>query len=153
MQKSQTNASRKKHKHTATKPQTKKIEISNFLFFPDFFFMKEFLLILTKQKWRENNESCEFKKNFLLIITNYQLFDVSSPFFAFYARDTTTKPQRYSKHTLIFLIKIIGVFLIKNLIFDLHWQIFLFNQKKNNRIFFSVLKTRQWRFNFKKKSV
>ena len=52
---------------------------------------------------------------------------------------------------MIFHIKTIKVFFIKNLIFNLHQQLYFVWLKKNDRIFFLILKTRQWRFNFTKK--
>ena len=56
------------------------------------------------------------------------------------------------KHTPIFHIKTIKIFFIKNLIFDLHQQLILFNQKKTIvLLFFFILKTRQWRFNSTRK--
>ena len=96
--KSQTNASRKKHKHTATKSQIpKKKNFSNFYIFFRFFFMKRFLLILTKQKWRENNKKCEFKKKSYWLIINYWLFNVSLSFFVSHVHDIIAKSQCYSK--------------------------------------------------------
>ena len=130
------------------------LKFQNFAFFLNFFFTKRFLLILTKQKWCENNKNYKFKKKkSYWLITNYWLFNVSLLFFVSYARDTIAKSQCYSKTYVDSSHKNNKGFFHKTSHFQFASTTYFAQLKKNDRKFFFILKTRQWRFNFIKKKM
>ena len=138
-QKSQTNASRKKRRHTATKPKAKerKKENSNFYIFFRFFFHERVFTDFNKTKmtWKKWKLWIQKKKSYWLI-TNYRLFDVLSFFFVSRVRNTIAKSQFYSKTYIDFSHKNNKSFFHKKTHFQFAPTAYFVRSKKNSCISF-----------------